>query len=300
MNTFTYSKEIVKYRSPEVDFTAGASSFCPGSTVTYTSQSTAGDGFISSYLWEFGDGNTLDTFSSEVSHQYFKSRTVSASLSVTNNYGCITSVTKNNIITILKPPVVNFTPSSASVCSENDPITFENSSTNAETYVWDFGDGTISTEQNPTHKYEQKGEYLVQLKAISSEGCFDTSESELVTVANSRSDIKLPTLLCLNSKLLFEDSSTPKTSGVIWLLDDEEVARRVSTFSTTFTDLQEHKLQIVNLYGTCSDTATKFIRAQATPELLPFDTKIQGKCGTPATVFVADTGTGYKYMGMGL
>jgi len=41
-------------------------------------------------------------------------------------------------------------------------------------YVWDFGDGAISYEKNPTHTYAQSGEKTVTLKVISSFGCETT------------------------------------------------------------------------------------------------------------------------------
>ena len=43
------------------------------------------------------------------------------------------------------------------------PITFNDASSNATSYLWDFGDGTTSTEQNPTHVYNAEGRYVVRL-----------------------------------------------------------------------------------------------------------------------------------------
>jgi len=45
-------------------------------------------------------------------------------------------------------------------------VKFTNSSTNAESYKWDFGDGNISTEKDPTHRYLLSGNYTVTLTAI--------------------------------------------------------------------------------------------------------------------------------------
>lgn len=44
-------------------------------------------------------------------------------------------------------------------------IQFENQSENSESYEWDFGDGTLSTDSLPAHRYSSSGNYLVQLKA---------------------------------------------------------------------------------------------------------------------------------------
>lgn len=45
-------------------------------------------------------------------------------------------------------------------------VSFANNSKNAETYAWDFGDGTTSTEATPTHRYTHSGNYKVTLKAV--------------------------------------------------------------------------------------------------------------------------------------
>ncbi len=290
-SNYIYTDSIVKYKNPIVDFSTLDSIVCPNSTVTYISNSTAGDGVISSYLWEFGDGNTLDTFSTVVTHEYQRSRNVSASLSVVNNYGCITTITKANIVNVQKSPVADFTPGTVSVCNEGDAVAFTSNSTNAVDYLWDFGDGSSSTEENPTHAYALKGDYNVHLTVTSEGGCNHTSDDMVIKVASSRSDIVLPTLMCLKSNLLFTDNSNPPTAKALWLLDNVEVARNVHTYSTVFTDLAEHKLQLVNEYGTCSDTATQIIKAQTTPAPIPFDISVNGKCGTPATVTVSDAGT---------
>ena len=44
-------------------------------------------------------------------------------------------------------------------------VRFENRSTKAESYTWDFGDGATSTEPNPQHRYSTSGNYLITLQA---------------------------------------------------------------------------------------------------------------------------------------
>ena len=46
------------------------------------------------------------------------------------------------------------------------PQRFENKSQKAKTYEWNFGDGTTSSEQSPSHTYYHSGNYNVTLKAI--------------------------------------------------------------------------------------------------------------------------------------
>ena len=49
-------------------------------------------------------------------------------------------------------------------------IQFTNESTDAESYHWDFGDGTFSCEESPSHVYGSAGTYTVRLVVIGG-GC---------------------------------------------------------------------------------------------------------------------------------
>lgn len=62
-------------------------------------------------------------------------------------------------------PWAEFEPD-CSVCYGSTPIQFINLSSNAISYHWDFGDGTNSTEKNPSHIYTAPGSYLVVLTVI--------------------------------------------------------------------------------------------------------------------------------------
>ncbi|MBI1267235.1 MAG: PKD domain-containing protein [Cryomorphaceae bacterium] len=83
-----------------------------------------------------------------------------------------------------------FTPSATNVTIANDNglVSFQNNSSGAFMYSWNFGDGVVSTEENPTHMYAEPGMYFVNLFAYN-EHCLDISEvvivvEEGVSVAN--------------------------------------------------------------------------------------------------------------------
>jgi len=57
----------------------------------------------------------------------------------------------------------------------NDLITFLDSSTNTDTWFWDFNDGVTSANQNPYHTYGDIGTYNVMMVATSPDGCLDTT-----------------------------------------------------------------------------------------------------------------------------
>lgn len=55
-------------------------------------------------------------------------------------------------------------------CKAPCNVSFSNTSENASSYQWDFGDGSSSTERSPTHEYTESGDYTVKLTASSNGG----------------------------------------------------------------------------------------------------------------------------------
>jgi len=78
-----------------------------------------------------------------------------------------TWVVKTNCLGYDTPPQANFTSTSDTLT-----VSFINQSQQAETYLWNFGDGNFSTESNPSHSYQDSSIYVVTLTAAA---CGDTS-----------------------------------------------------------------------------------------------------------------------------
>ncbi|MDT0622236.1 carbohydrate binding domain-containing protein [Croceitalea vernalis] len=73
---------------------------------------------------------------------------------------------------------------------EGDTAIFVNTSEQATTYLWDFGDGSTSTEINPTKIYVS-GTFTVKLTASASEGSFDSIEDEITVVALNKATLPI-------------------------------------------------------------------------------------------------------------
>jgi len=71
-------------------------------------------------------------------------------------------------------------------------VMFTSTSTDADTYAWDFGDGSISTEQNPIHTYTAARTYSVELTLENDED--SDSETQSVTLESAAPDAGSPEL----------------------------------------------------------------------------------------------------------
>lgn len=77
----------------------------------------------------------------------------------------------------LPPTVKGFFTTSATKYNINEEILFRNESEDAETYSWDFGDGTTSAEKDPSKTYTAPGTYTVKLKAVGPGGTGSSSKN---------------------------------------------------------------------------------------------------------------------------
>jgi PKD repeat protein len=122
---------------------------------------------LKSYLWSFGDG----TYSNEgyASHTYSEDGIYEVCLTVTGG-GCNSTTcqslyfTNDSLNNNNGACEADFQISGIDTASSTIWIT--DYSTGANTYLWDFGDGTTSTVQYPSHTYSQNGTYEVCLTII--------------------------------------------------------------------------------------------------------------------------------------
>ncbi|MEM7032744.1 MAG: LamG-like jellyroll fold domain-containing protein [Chloroflexota bacterium] len=93
-------------------------------------------------------------------------------------------------------------------------VDFSDSSTDADSYLWDFGDGTTSTETNPSHTYQTAGVYEAQLTATNSSGD-QTSPTQMINVTSPNSCIQLDL-----SQVTFESYGSGQDFGTAVVVTD--------------------------------------------------------------------------------
>ena len=133
-------------------------------SVSFVDESSDLNGYVTSWLWDFGDGTS--SISQNPVHKFVGKESYNVTLTVTDNNTVMSGVVHVVFVRNL-PPVAgfNFTPASPVV---NEDVQFTDTSSDPEnltlsSWFWDFGDGTNSTLQNPTHKFTTKGNYTVTL-----------------------------------------------------------------------------------------------------------------------------------------
>jgi len=147
---------------------------------TFTYQFTnASTGSITSYSWDFGDGQTSNaenpahTFASAADYEV---RLIVSGPGGSDSYGEVVSVQAPAV-----PPSALFTWAD----DPNNPLTiqFANSSTgDYDTFAWDFGDGNFTNEASPAHTYAAGGQYGVSLTVSNSANGESDSYSETIPV----------------------------------------------------------------------------------------------------------------------
>ncbi len=89
--------------------------------------------------------------------------------------GCSSSTTLDDYICVDEKAIADFTFTPKELDLIDPEVDFSNQSENANSYVWNFGDGTNSSEINPSHRYPEEGEkYAACLSANTENGCNDT------------------------------------------------------------------------------------------------------------------------------
>ncbi|MEI6348045.1 MAG: gliding motility-associated C-terminal domain-containing protein [Bacteroidota bacterium] len=156
---------------PTISISAFPREGCAPLPVSFSANSTPAP---QNYSWNFGNGVTsiLETPNTV----YFLSGQYPVSLSITDINGCSNSITEQNFITVHPKPVIGFT-TSFEVGYIGQEITFNSTYTNSNSqWIWDFGDGTTITEQDPIaqHTFWSSQIFNVTHYVISEFGCMDT------------------------------------------------------------------------------------------------------------------------------
>jgi len=143
-----------------------------GSLVSFEDTSVD-DVEVVAWEWDFDDGTT--SVEQDPEHRFTEEGTFAVSLVAIDEEG-ETSEPYSMDVTIdpNQPPTSSFLIEVGDVVDTVEAVLFEDTSVDADGEVvaweWDFGDGTVSYEQNPEHRFHDTGTFTVSLVAIDASG----------------------------------------------------------------------------------------------------------------------------------
>ena len=180
-----YSDNIIVHSLPTADYTIIPDSSCVGSGLTCfdATPSTAGSaGPIIDYIWDFPSPPANISIGSSilVCVQFSNNGNWFVYLTVSDQVGC--SDTKIDTV-IISDSMTAYFEANTACFGESTQFTsaYPFSSSNANSWSWDFGDGGTSNLQNPSYTYNAPGDYLVTLilwdNTYANGACIDTFET---------------------------------------------------------------------------------------------------------------------------
>ncbi len=206
--------------TPVASFSSADTISCPGSDIKFTNSST-GPGLT--YSWDFGDG-TQSAVEAPI-HSYAADGQYTVSLTVVDQYNCVSSLSRPQYIKIVTP-VSKFTVSDSVATCPPLLVQFTNTSVSLLSSVWDFGDGSSSITPNPSHLYTNPGNYTATLNIIGNGGCTAVSTKTISIKGPSGNFSYAPLTGCMPVTVTFR-ASTRNRASFIWDFSDG------NTLSTT-------------------------------------------------------------------
>lgn len=273
---------------PVADFSGSPTIVCPNGTVKFIDEST---GQPTTWQWTFPGGTPSTSTQQNPTVQYKTTGIYDVTLKVTNTFGSNT-ITIQKYIEVL-PLVIN---SFTTYTIDRDLTTF-NDCQFADSYLWKFGDGNTSTEDEPTHTYAKDGTFTVELCATNTCGTVcKTSKVIVVTPceANFFAEVQDG---CTDLKVKYRNLSSPNSTSFKW-----EFPGGIPSVSTekepTITyhnkGVFDAKLTASNSKYTNTKVEKGFIRADSKPES-EFDVNIPVGNSVEFTNKTIDTIRPWKY-----
>ncbi len=245
---------------------------CLGTPISFTDQSIFASGTITSWNWDFGDGNTSDQ--QNPTHSYAAANTYNVTLSVQSDDGCNGNVTIP--VTVYPNPTADFT--FDDVCI-GQTTTFTDASLGnggtIDTWVWDFGDGNTSNIQSPTHTYATEAVYDVMLTVTTTDGCQESITQQVTVSPLPVADFTF-TDECLSVANTFTDQSVISSGNIqfwTWDFGDGGTSGQQNPTHQYSVDGTYDVILEVEGPGGCADSDTQQVTVFPAP-LADFDAPI--------------------------
>lgn len=301
--TGSISKKIEIYPLPEPFF--NIPSICTGNEISFNSLSTIKSGNIAFADWVFSNASVAQEQGDNVKVTFNNSGTFPVKLIITSGQMCKDSL--QQMVTVKQSPTVDF--SYPLNCFGDYMILKDNSQTTFPStlieWLWSFGDGTpVSNQDEPKHLYGSPGKYKVGLQVKASNGCFNSTEKEVIV--NPRPKVEFSSgPFCQNTPVQLNNTSTISEGSVSeykWTFSGLNKTEILKNPIINYKDTGDYtiKLWAKSLIG-CSDSIIQPVVVHSLPKafftfsptfgIAPLDVSLNNS-STGAVSYLWDLGDG--------
>jgi PKD repeat protein len=242
-STDTETKTITIITAPIAAFSSNITNGCQPLTVEFINQSSSN---ATAFLWTFPGGTPSTSTLANPTVIYNQAGNFDVTLKVTNAAGSNTLVSPE-YITVYPQPVPGFT-----VAQSGATVNLTNVSSGATSLSYSFGDGSTSTESNPTHTYLSNGAFIITQTATNN--CGSTTQSQTVNItqppiANFNFNT---TPICTGQSKTFNSTSTYNPTSYLWEFEGGSPATSTEpqpTVTYNNSGTFDVKLTVSNAYG---------------------------------------------------
>ncbi len=181
------------------------------------------------------------------------------SVTVTDTEGCDTSLAFS-LIELYPLPPVNIVISPDKGCQPLLITAKENSSNQGQTYLWNFGDGSFSTNKYNQHLYNEDGTYHITCEVTSVHGCVNSQSADVIVYPKPNASFSYtPEIIDIANNFVYFVNNSDNTHNSTWDFGDENLSNETNPYhSYSDTGIYVITLYITTEYG-CMDTTYKSI-----------------------------------------
>ncbi len=270
---------------PQAGFTATPVKSCtsPQNVVFTDTSIQSGSVPIVKWDWNFGNGTTLitdtDTAINKIYNGTYYYNFYTVSLTITDSFGCISSVSKPNYIKIYQPKADFFSYDTLK-CGAFNVFLYNYAQVYNGNYTWYYGDAASSTGYYGSHTYAAEGNYNIKMVVQDENGCSDSiTRTSYIKLVHPQANFRIgDTTRCAPTAIAFSDSSTYSSSWV-WDFGDGGTGstdQYPSPHIYALPGFYKVTLRVKGL-NNCEDSISKIIRVRG-----------------PIATLTANTGNGCK------
>lgn len=277
-------KQFIQVALPVLTGPSGVAGCAPlDATLSATVSNIKNDPVVS-YAWQFGDGQTQTVATPAVLHTYNGTGRFDVTLTVTTQSGCTANAAYNDLVWAGKAPATaNFGVTPNPVCA-GDAVRLVATSSGADTYNWNFGDGTAQSgaASDITHNFQNNGNITVNMSA-GSNGCYTAATPVTVQVNGPVASFDFVRDCTNKHQFLFNNTSKEIPGNTYqWAYGDNGVGSAQNE-AHTYTSTGKYFVRLTLTSGGCSSTAIDTLY-DFSPD---FSTGVNTVCrGTSATYSV--------------